>query len=55
MHYRYFIPKNVWGYILIKSHNLNLGPQSINENKIEIRKGDLMELLISSINEWQER
>jgi hypothetical protein len=33
-----------------KSHNLNLGPQSISENKIENRKGDLMELVISSIN-----
>jgi hypothetical protein len=27
-----------------------LGLQSINENKIENRKGDLMELFISSIN-----
>jgi hypothetical protein len=25
----------VWGYILIKSHNLNLGPQNINEKKIK--------------------
>jgi hypothetical protein len=34
----YFIPMNMWGYSLIKSHNLNLGRQSINENKIENKK-----------------
>jgi hypothetical protein len=32
---------NMWGYILIKSHNLNLGPQSIDENKIGNKKGGI--------------
>jgi hypothetical protein len=40
----------MWWNMLIKSHNLNLGPKGINENKKENRKGDLMELFISSIN-----
>jgi phage antirepressor YoqD-like protein len=39
MHYRHFILMNMRRNILIKSHKLNLGPQSIKENKIENSKG----------------
>jgi hypothetical protein len=49
-HYRHFVLMNMWWNMLIKSHNLNLGPQSINENKIENRKGDLMKPYVASIN-----
>jgi hypothetical protein len=48
MLYRHFILMNMWGYIIIKSHKLNLGPQCINE--IENKKGDLMKLFVASIN-----
>jgi hypothetical protein len=37
----------MWGYILIKSHNLNLGPQILNENKIENKKGGFNETIYS--------
>jgi hypothetical protein len=47
MQYRYFMPMNMWGYSLIKSHNLNLGPQSINENKIENKKEGFNETIYS--------
>jgi hypothetical protein len=46
MHNSYFIIMKMWWNILIKSHNLNLGPQSIYENK----KKDLMELFIPPKN-----
>jgi hypothetical protein len=45
-HYRHPILMNMWWNMLIESHNLNLGPQGIHENKIENRKGDLIELFI---------
>jgi hypothetical protein len=50
MHYMHFILMKMWWNILIKSHNLNLGPQSIYENQIENKKGDLVELFIPPMN-----
>jgi hypothetical protein len=40
MHYKHFILMNMRQNILIKSRKLNLGPQSIKENKIE--KGKIL-------------
>jgi hypothetical protein len=40
MHYKHFILMNMRRNILIKSRKLNLGPQSIKENKIE--KGKIL-------------
>jgi hypothetical protein len=42
MHYKHFILMNMRRNILIKSRKLNLGPQSIKENKIGNRKGKIL-------------